>query len=89
MEALRPHSHWPTIAPAVDDFFVNGLVAGAIPILAPPRAKATVQFALLAAVDEFVGADEAGDDVVMGGWALLLVFQSYSLKLLILTPKHG
>src|SRR5262249_12601657 len=28
----RPHSHWPTIAPAVDDFFVNGLVAGVIPI---------------------------------------------------------
>src|SRR5262249_54109164 len=35
-------------------------------------AKATVQFALPAAVDEFVGADEAGDDVVMHGWAFAI-----------------
>ena len=72
VEALEALLHRPAASPAKDNLVANGSVAGVIPVLASHRTETAVKVASAALVNEGVAADEAGDDVVLSGWASVI-----------------
>jgi hypothetical protein len=69
VEALGTLLHRPAVSPAKDNLVANGPVAGFVPILASRRTETAIELSAAPSIDEGVAADEAGDDVVLSGWA--------------------
>ena len=70
VEALAAGLHRPTVTIAKNDPLVSDRrVAGVVPILASHRAETAVKVASTALVNKGMAAGEAGDNVVLSGWA--------------------